>query len=276
MLYESIYMRWRLGYWPNLRNPRTFNEHLGALKLRNVQFKPRLADKFEVREYVAERVGEQYLVPLVCLISSEADLASLPSTGRFIAKATHASGWNQRFDAANAEDLAELRLAVRAWLSRDYGVSHTNERWYSKLSRRVVVEELLIDEDFGVPLDFKLFVFRGRVRFIQVDADRFGAHKRRFYSADWVPQDWGLIYELADPMPRPHTLQEMIWVAENLGAEEEFLRIDLYSLNGRRVLFGEITFAPESGRGRFMPSRAIDLSLGRLFDGESELPQVRG
>ncbi len=55
-----------LGYELNLEKPRSFNEKLQWLKLndRNPLY-TELCDKYEVRKYVADKIGEKYLIPLV-------------------------------------------------------------------------------------------------------------------------------------------------------------------------------------------------------------------
>lgn len=79
----------------HLEAPRTMTDKIHWLKLYDsTPLKGRLADKFLVREWVADTVGEEYLVPLLGVWDSpdEIDFASLPTS--FVLKATHGSGWN--------------------------------------------------------------------------------------------------------------------------------------------------------------------------------------
>lgn len=273
--YEQFYMYLRLGYWPNLLSPESFNEHIAHIKLNYKRhFSPTLADKYLVRAHVQNKVGEEYLVPLAGVIVDARDLPSLPTKGQYIAKAAHASGWNQVSDAGISESVRELKTSLQKWLRCDYGIPHTNEHWYSELSRRVVIEHLLVDNTYGYPMDFKFYVFSGKVMFIQVDSDRFGSHSRRYYSPEWTSLTWGAVYPLSIPVAAPSKLDEMIYVAEKLAESHQFVRVDLYCVNASEVYFGELTFAPESGRGKFFPSRQVDFALGAFFQGAKSLHEA--
>ncbi|MBX9380653.1 hypothetical protein K5M42_23525, partial [Serratia marcescens] len=55
----------KLGYFPNLKNARTFNEKILFRKQNkmsgdNFVF---LSDKYLVRDYVRDKIGDQYFVP---------------------------------------------------------------------------------------------------------------------------------------------------------------------------------------------------------------------
>lgn len=155
-------------YWPNLENPVTFNEKLVADKLfqrRNIT--PLITDKFTVRKYVEEKIGEQYLIPLVGAFNSVDEYlnASLPEN--YIIKMSHASGQNVIVKNGKL-DKSKVIKNIKRWLTEKY--RYQPLVWFTQLhERKILVEELLIDETGKVPKDYKLFVFNGEVIFIQVD-----------------------------------------------------------------------------------------------------------
>lgn len=154
----------------------------------------------------------------------------------------------QRFDRHAAASLSNW------WLSQTYSKSY--KEWpYTRVPPRLLVEELLIDQAGGLPNDYKFFVFHGKCRWMLVDSSRFSGHHRNFFLADWTPLPAELQYPRLGPPPqRPERLEEMIAIAEALGSETDFVRVDLYNL-GDRIVFGELTNYPGGGRKRFTPSR---------------------
>jgi hypothetical protein len=121
---------------------------------------------------------------------------------------------------------------------------------------------MLTGPDGGIPDDFKFFVIHGICRYVQVDVARFGARTHDFYRATWehLPVSGG--HPWADPpRPRPVHLDEMMALAETLGADTDFVRVDLYDLPDR-IVFGELTSYPGGGDGPFRPVR-FDTEFGR-------------
>lgn len=111
------------------------------------------------------------------------------------------------------------------------------------------------------PSDYKFFVIYGEVAAIQVDTGRHAVHRRRVYFPDWSVTEVQLgPHELAPLQPPPPNLDRMIAIAAELGAEFDFIRIDLYNVNGE-VYFGEVTPYPSGGLDRFIPS-SFDTELG--------------
>ena len=77
----------------DLSDPRTFNEKLQWLKLydRKDEY-TMMVDKFAVREYISEKLGEEYLIPLIGVWDDPDDINfdSLPQ--QFVLKCNHNSG----------------------------------------------------------------------------------------------------------------------------------------------------------------------------------------
>ena len=231
--------RWRHGRWPDLSHPRRFTEWVQWRKLhdRDPRF-PALADKVAAKAFVAETLGAEWVTPT--LWRGQA-LPTEPVWPRpFVVKSRH--GCNQTaFVHDEQGDWAGLRRRARGWLRRGYGW-WLDEWAYRRIERGLLVEPFLGDARTS-PLDYKLFVFGGRVEAVQVHLDREGRHRWIVFDRRWRRVSGASVD--ADP-PRPASLSAMIAAAEVLGAEFDFVRIDFYEVAGR-PLFGEMTFYPGSG-----------------------------
>ncbi|MGH8146528.1 MAG: ATP-grasp fold amidoligase family protein [Rhodanobacteraceae bacterium] len=251
--------------WPNMRHPATFNEHILAYKLSNPgnELMSRLADKIAVKEYVANRIGPQYLIPTLWYGNAAegipfADLACAPH----VIKSAFGSSQNIFIRQPDDFDKNEVVRTVNEWMHEAYG-RRMREYQYARIPRRILVEPLVL-VDGHVPEDYKFYAFNGTVRLVQVDTDRFGRHTRTLFDVDWRAQDFAYVYPrpALDPA-RPAQLDRMIEVAQSLTPGVEFVRVDLYDLR-TRIAFGELTFTPEGGDGKFYPDGA-DLEVGRYW-----------
>ena len=256
--------RQRFGCYPDVLHPVTFNEKIQARKF--FDRRPILclmADKLAVRDYVAQRVGPEFLPKLLHVTSDPSDIpfASLP--GRYVVKASHGSGWVRLVKNRATLNEAALVTVCRKWLALNY-YDITFEWNYKKIARRILVEEFL-DNGAGEPAnDFKLFTFNGRVEYIQVDVGRFTRHRKNFYDRRW---NLVALRQEADNFPGtiapPPNLQDLIRCAEALAQGLDFVRVDLYDVGGK-ISFGEMTATPGNGFFRFDPPD-FDEHFGRLW-----------
>jgi len=255
---------------PNLFNPQTYSEkvlHRILFDRRNLP--TQMADKNAVRSYVADRLGPEILPHVYWVTSDPATIPFEELPDRFVVKATHGSGWVRIVHNKAALDTANLVATCNRWLMRSfYDVHH---EWpYKNIVPRIMVEEFIDDGHAQAPDDYKLFVFGGRVHFIQVDTDRFVGHRQGFFSPDWTKQQVTHgTPEICGDVPRPKHLQQMIAAAEVLAREIEFVRVDFYHTD-QRIYFGELTTTPGCGLNPLRPYE-YELLLGGLW----ELPKRR-
>lgn len=251
--------------------PKSLNEYILHKKLRKRDpLLTRTADKLLVRSYVAQKIGEEHLIRLLLVADDPRDIEFgwLPKS--FMMKATHGSGWVLAVVDKDAADLGELVAVADAWLRSNY--YDFNREWALKdVVPRIVVEELLL-EDGVPPTDYKFYVFKGRLRLIEVASGRFYDYRENHFDERWRELDVsepGLRREA--PIPRPEALDEMIRIAEVLGADFEIVRIDLYVVRGR-VFFGEITHYPAQGMCKWDPPE-FDDDLGAAFEHGAPIPE---
>ncbi len=261
--YEKLRTRYNIGYWPNLKNPRTFCEQMICRKLAPKPFFSKLADKYEVRAFVEERLGKDFLTKLYMVCDRVEDIPwdTLPNS--FVLKAVH-SGGSQGVvivrDLASEDRAKLIAKAKRAFKTR-FG-SFTNEDHYLTIKPRLIAEELLIDDETadGIPMDYKCYCFGGTVKVIECHTDRFSNHLEAFYTPDWKRLDFITNLPPSDDLPRPRRLREFVAAAEKLAAGFKTVRVDFYDLPDR-IVFSEMTFTGASGWLDFRP-KEVDHEWG--------------
>ncbi|URW74605.1 hypothetical protein M9980_08445 [Sphingomonas donggukensis] len=248
----SLTYLWRHGKLPDLRAPTTFTELVQHRKLNDRDPRlPMLADKVAVKAHVADRLGGEWVIPTLWHGTRLPDAPQWPAP--FVVKSRH--GCNQNaFVLDDDIDWPAIRRASRRWMGTRYG-GWLDEWLYGAIPRGLLVEPF-VGEAGRLPLDYKLYVFGGRVEYIQVHLDRAGAHRWVLFDRDWarVSTPTG-----DDPAP-PVSLSAMIAAAETLGEDIDFVRADFYEIAGR-PMFGELTFYPGSGLDPFDPP-ALDARIG--------------
>ena len=263
--YERFRFYYNLRYFPDLKNPKSFNEKICHMKLYgNMDSIIHLVDKYDVHQYVKDKIGEEFLTPIYYVGDDMGgvDWSALPNG--FVVKTTQSGGEEGNvivYDKAKT-DTKDIVDAMEQNLQKKFGY-WTSEDFYLRIKPRVIIEELMLDEQGRVPNDYKFFCFNGKCHFIQVNSDRYHGHHRSFYSTDWVLQDFVMGHIPSAQLDKPENLNDMIEVAEKLSEDFDFVRVDLYSLNGD-VRFGELTFTPNSGWDAFHP-REKDYEYGALM-----------
>lgn len=263
--------------WPDYRHPRTFSEHTHAYMLRcRSPLLKRTADKSAMRDHVARVIGGQYLVPLLGVwdTATETPIETLPRP--CVLKPTVGSGQVIFLQPDEPVDAVQIRLTLQHWLDRDF--SRMSREWcYTGLRNRVIAEVRLAGPDGDVPADHKVYVIGGRARFIQVDRGRFGRHTRNLYTPDWQLKSERLSLANHPADPRPARLAELVRIAERLGQDFEFLRVDCYMVD-EQIFVGELTHYSGAGFERFIPA-SYGIELGACWPaapasapGNSDLP----
>lgn len=252
------------GYPLNLENPRTFSEKIQWIKVNgHLERFSKYTDKYIVRDYVREKVGPGFVVPVlgVCDRFSDIDLKSLPKS--FVIKTTHSSGWNVVVKDKTEVDWRSIGKRMNHWVRSSY-YRKTGEANYKPLRGRILIEKYLEDPS-GDLKDYKFFCFGGEPRFIQVDCNRYTDHRRDIYDSNWYRLPLRIYYaNLSEPMARPEKLDEMMETCRKLSKSFAFVRVDLYFTSGR-IYFGELTFCPTGGMKPFTPVEYDDL-FGELLD----------
>jgi len=245
-LYLKLQYRNFLGKKLNLDNPATYNEKIQWLKLydRKPEY-TQMVDKYEVKNYIRNTIGEDYLIPLLGVYSAfdEIDFAVLPD--QFVLKPNHTSGDVYICRDKKTIDYKQLRRDVERWLKRRYYWAH--REWpYKNVIPRIICEQF-ISEDNTVPDDYKVLCFNGKAKLIEVHMDRFENHLQDFYDADWEKTGISQGFESTERLyEKPIVFEKMISLSETLARDMRHVRIDWFIVRDM-LYFGEITFYDGSG-----------------------------
>ena len=270
ILPDSLYLRLkyfiRMKKMLNIKRPQTFNEKLQWLKLhdRNPEY-TKMVDKYEVRKYIAEKIGEEHLIPLLGVWDSfeEIDFDKLPA--QFVLKCTHDSGGLVVCKDKSKLNLELSRKKINKCLKTNY-YWHAREWPYKNVKPRIIAEQLMKDGDNNFLPVYKFFCFSGVPKIIQTIQN----DKQPNESIDYFDTDWKLLnirqnYPNSEaPMEKPEQLSKMLKIVECLSKGIKFVRVDLYSINNK-VYFSEFTFYSDAGFAKFHPEKQ-DYIIGSYID----------
>jgi TupA-like ATPgrasp len=267
-LFLFVSHRRRVGRFPNIRRPSTFNEQILQRCLHpDPRFAP-LTDKLEVRSYVERKLGNAHLIPLIAVPErfTQDVFDALPPA--FVMKANHGSGFVEIVRDKSSTSFEALRRLAEQWLSINF-YHASRERHYRDIEPRIYFEELLLDRSGKIPADLKFHCFSNGsghpTIYVVVISDRFGDARGDMYDVQWNHLDVAVgDYRCSDfAQPRPPTLAALIETATLLSEEFNYVRVDLYAQDDR-IYFGELTFTPGAGVFPFTP-HSVDSRWGELF-----------
>ena len=263
MLPDTIYIKLdfyrRLGRFPNLKNPTTFNEKLQWLKLHDRKMEyATFVDKYEAKKYFADTIGGLRIIPTLGVWEDfdQIDFRSLPD--QFVLKCTHDSGGLIICREKKHLDISKAREKLSRSLANNYFFS--SREWpYKSVEPRIIAEEYMEDGQEGKGLiDYKFFCFNGEPRMLYV-SQGLEDHKTArisFFDLDGnqMPFCRKDFQPFQEQLQMPANMGRMIDIARQLALKVNtpFVRIDLYSIRGE-VYFSEITFSPCSGMIPFDP-----------------------
>jgi len=249
----------------DLENPQTFNEKVQWLKLYDsTPIKTRLTDKYLVREWVKEKIGDKYLIPLLGVWDKFDDIDFDRLPGKFVLKANHGSGWNIIVKDKSTFDKAAAKGKFNRWLNTNFAFINGLELHYKAISPKIIAEEFIENE--GADLyDYKIWCFNGTPKFIMFLAERQVGLKMAFYDLAWNLLPFTYIYPQYDKLvTKPDNLDEIINIAKKLCRDFIHVRVDLYRLDNGSLKFGEMTFTTASGACNWN-SPEYDLVLGQMI-----------
>lgn len=258
----------KMGKKLNLKDPQTFNEKLQWMKLNyRDPICTRMVDKYEAKQYVAERIGTEYIIPTYGVWDrfEDIDFDSLPD--QFVLKCTHDSGGLVICREKAKLNKEAAKRKIEKCFKRNY-FWHGREWPYKNVKPRIIAEKYMEDVSSRELVDYKFYCFNGKPEFLYVSTGLenhatasisffdFDFKKMPFYRADFKQFD--------EPPKKPEKFAQMIELAAELSQGFPFLRVDLYQINGQ-IYFSELTFIPSSGTMPLEPASA-DLEMGKLLN----------
>lgn len=240
------------GCLPNLKCPETFNEKIAYRKLhdRNLAMVP-LIDKILVKEQIASRFGKEIIIPTLKIIDDVDGFDMSGIAPPYIIKVNHSCHMNILIKD-NSFNEKEIKSLLKRYLAFDHAA--VLEEWaYSRIERKAFVEEYI---KFGNDdlTEYKFHVFGGKTFALQVLVDRDSVPRIQMYDKDFNIMDVGYsgYPKHLSAVAKPDNFTEMKRIAEEIGKDFSYVRIDLYNVKGK-IKFSEATFYPGGGTERFNP-----------------------
>ncbi len=260
----------------NMSNPEGFNAKLQWMKIydRRPQYVT-MVDKYAVRAYVRQKIGDEYLIPLIGVWDDPEEINFDVLPQKFVLKCNHNSGIGMTIcrDKSELNVDATKKKLVRG-LQDDYFV--LSKEWpYSQVKRRIIAEELLEYKDSQRSLeDYKFQCFNGVVDNVFICEGRFSKRGVRYHYFD---REWNYLPYCPYPdvdshtftWPKPEHFEEMLRIAENLSAGFPEVRVDLYNVDGK-IYFGELTLFSQSGLDTDI-TREADMNMGKKLHLQNEV-----
>ncbi len=251
---QDMYLPWMYEYYTgkklDLDNPIEFNQKIQWLK---AKYRPiilnQLVDKYAVREYVTEKIGEEYLNKLHGVYDSYSEINFNDLPNKFVLKAVHASSYNIICKDKKSLDLSNVKRKIRKWQSTNQ-YYRTGQEWaYKDVKPRLIIEEYLEDFETKDLIDYKFYCFKGEPKFLVAQSDSLGRH---FFDLNWKKCEFRWVNKYHKLVNKPSNFEELKILAKKLSGNFPFVRVDFYSVNNKSF-FGEMTFYPTDGRDDFYP-----------------------
>lgn len=258
----------RLGYTPDLNDPKTLNEKLQWLKLNTYWQNPvvrQCADKFAVREFVAGKGCGEILNELYSVYNDPHEIDFFAGPDEFVLKCNHGCGGNIICYDKSRLNIADTVGKLSKWMKEDYGLAHV-EYSYEGIPRKIICERIIKTEDGDPPKDYKIFCSYGVPKIIYVISGGHGSNEALDYYTvawEWIPVQNGSLPNAGAIHKKPDNLNEMLYYASKLSEDFPIVRVDLYSEFGK-VIFGELTFLPTGGMAQYKPAE-YDQKFGDMF-----------
>jgi hypothetical protein len=231
--------------FPNLKDPKTLSEKIAWRKLyEHDERMPGLVDKIASKEQMAARFGSEFVIPTIGTFANEGEIDFAMLKYPCVIKANHGSSMNVfLMDRPTNEE--KVRDKLGKFLRFDYHA--VREEWaYSRVEPRLLAEPFIDGGKHGL-VDYKIHTFHGHAYAIEIITDRYTAHYGAMFDRDWneIPCLFGAV-KAPYTIPRPSQLERMIGIAEEIGRDFSYVRVDFYEVDGKAI-FGEITFYPGGG-----------------------------
>lgn len=279
ILFYKILFRKSHGYMLDIDNPKTLNEKIQWLKLNDrTKLHTICADKYLVRNYVKEKIGDKYLIDLLLFTKNVDDINEqvISKLAPCIIKTNHNSSGGIIIKQGGSSDYK----ANQEWLQKQLKINYYDQsrEWqYKHINRGVIVERLLQTNSGEIPPDIKIHCFNGKVEFFEMINDRFSKASKSYYNTKWEILHflWSSSvnsrnddFSIGIKQDKPEKLDELIKLAEMLAKPFIYVRVDFYLVDGD-IYFGELTFHPISGNGAFAP-----LKLDRFYGDKLDLSSL--
>lgn len=283
-IYVSICYKHYTGKKYDFNRIQTFTQERWWLKYYYKQYKRELIelcyDKYTVRDYVKDKVGEEYLTEIYGVYNSVNDINFDKLPEKFVLKVTQSNGYNLICENKDKFDIELAKAKLDSWLKKSRKAHFSPEtNYYFNGNAKIICERYLETKEGKIPNDLKIFCFNGIPRFTYVTFDPIDENGNmthdymiNLYDIDWnyIPVQYGQHPTDGNiKFNKPKNYDKMLKVAKKLAEDFIFVRVDLYNIDGI-IYFGELTWVPSSDGLKFIPEK-----YDEVFGAMLKLPNVK-
>ena len=253
----------------NLDNPKTFDEKLQWLKIYDsTPIKTLLCDKYLVRDWIIEKIGEQYLIPLLGIYNKFTDIDFEKLPNNFVIKCNHGNGYNIIVKEKSKLNLTKAKIKVVKWMKENYAFHSTLDLQYRDIKHKIIIEKFIKDNR-GDLINYQLFCFNGIPKLILVETSKNIYHMLDFFNmnnkSSFKNNSYYYIFSSVD---KYECLEKMIVLASILSEGLNFVRVDFYIINNK-IYFNKIAFTTSNRIGNIIPK-----NLYRTISSLIKLPKL--
>jgi len=260
----------RTGQDLNIEHPKKYTEKIQYAKLYlNSPLKTKLSDKYLVRDWIEEKIGSQYLIPIFGAWDNFSDINFDELPNRFVLKLNNGSDANIIVQDKNKLDYEKAKEKFDRWTKINFGYYKDIQLHYKDIKPKIIAEKYIEDSNGNLP-EFKFFCFHGKVYYCWFIMSENGEEYRNIYDLDWNLQPWNInnIYSnYPEPLPKPKNFDKMVKIATQLCQGFSHVRVDLYNVD-EKIYFGEMTFTSGGGYSLIYPDK-YNYILGDLWNLEN-------
>ena len=242
-------------YWPDFTHPKSLNEKIWHRMLydRSPRFSL-VSDKWLVRDYISKLSSAKFLIPLIWHGNNPEEIPFSKLPHKFVIKANHGCGYNIIVHDKHQLDIGQTIKQLKKWIRKNFCNNYYfGASWAYKNIQPYILVEQFIGKDNQPPRDYKFFCYSGRAEYVQVSVDRYGSPSEQILDRDFNQiKVWNGVRIYPGIIERPSNYEDMINLADSLSKDFEFIRVDLYSVEGT-IYFGEMTLYHAGGLARFIP-----------------------
>lgn len=263
-------MYWlNFGVKLNLEHPKKFSEKIQWLKLYNRNpLYTSLVDKYAVKEYVSQKIGKEYVIPVIDVWDNPGQIEWRKLPNQFVLKTNHDGGGH---GIVLCKDKSKLPIP-QAMHELNHSFNRSSymigREWPYKNVRKKIFAEQYVTDSNGELRDYKFFCFNGKVKCFKIDFNRQTYHQANYYDTQCHLLPYGEAAYPYNPDAEiliPKNIKEMISLAEKIAKDIPFVRIDFYNVDGR-IYFGEFTFFPAGGMSKWVGEVDVDALWGEWLE----------
>ena len=240
----------------NIDNPQTFNEKIQWLKLYDtIPIKTKLTDRYLVRDYIKNKIGEEYLIPLLGVYKKFDDINFDVLPNQFVIGCNHGSYYNIIVKNKINLNVTKTKLKINSWMKINYAFLNGLELQYKDIEPMIIIEKYMDNEIYNL-MEYKFHCFNGKPKYVCLDSYKNENHRRNLYNLNWkqLPYKINNNYKVFPSPKKPKLFDKMVSLVSKLSEGFIYTRIDFYIANGK-IYFGKILFTPSSGTDEILPKK---------------------